>query len=269
MRSRRTAFTLIELLVVIAIISLLISILFPALSQAREQSRRSVCGSNLRQIGLAIVAYTSDEGGAIPRGPDMVHPFDLASSAFATNQLWIGDGSGNPTAHPMEYTALGVLLRRTTFPPQALYCPSDDKFNQREELPRINSALDAYGSYIYRQLDRLPDGAKAGKIDQLGFNEVQENGQPVRIPVEALVLDTNALGEGDFEHTNHEAKFANLLFRDGAVLGFRDARRYFAIPPAAFQNFALLPVALDQMMSNADFAYRSPPQHAPRLPGAP
>jgi len=55
----KRAFTLIELLVVIAIIALLMAILMPALRRAKEQARRSVCQSNMRQIGVAIATYQS------------------------------------------------------------------------------------------------------------------------------------------------------------------------------------------------------------------
>jgi prepilin-type N-terminal cleavage/methylation domain-containing protein/prepilin-type processing-associated H-X9-DG protein len=56
----RPGFTLIELLVVIAIIAILASILFPTFAQAREKARTISCGSNLRQVGLALQMYRND-----------------------------------------------------------------------------------------------------------------------------------------------------------------------------------------------------------------
>lgn len=47
--ARLRAFTLIEILVVVAIIAVLIAILLPSLSNAREQARAAVCGSNMKQ----------------------------------------------------------------------------------------------------------------------------------------------------------------------------------------------------------------------------
>ena len=59
-------FTLIELLVVVAIIAILAALLLPALGSAREQSRRSVCASNLRQWGFGALMYADDNSGKLP-----------------------------------------------------------------------------------------------------------------------------------------------------------------------------------------------------------
>ncbi len=64
--TRKSGFTLIELLVVIAIIAILAAILFPVFAQAREQARKTVCISNMKQLGLAIVMYVQDYDETFP-----------------------------------------------------------------------------------------------------------------------------------------------------------------------------------------------------------
>ncbi|MCF7957301.1 MAG: DUF1559 domain-containing protein [Phycisphaerae bacterium] len=63
---RKKAFTLIELLVVISIIALLVAILMPALGKAREQARRTLCLSNLKQQGIGLLMYSHDNNDAMP-----------------------------------------------------------------------------------------------------------------------------------------------------------------------------------------------------------
>ncbi|MGA2178215.1 MAG: type II secretion system protein [Verrucomicrobiota bacterium] len=59
-------FTLVELLVVIAIIAVLVALLLPALSNAKERARRTVCMNNLRQINLGIRIYSDDSSDTSP-----------------------------------------------------------------------------------------------------------------------------------------------------------------------------------------------------------
>ena len=62
----KKAFTLIELLVVIAIIAILAAILFPVFAQAKAAAKSAANLSNLKQVGLAHIQYSSDNDDALP-----------------------------------------------------------------------------------------------------------------------------------------------------------------------------------------------------------
>jgi len=59
-RNQNSAFTLIELLVVIAIIGILAALLLAAVSQANGKALRIQCANNVRQLGIGLQAFVTD-----------------------------------------------------------------------------------------------------------------------------------------------------------------------------------------------------------------
>ena len=126
---RRKGFTLVELLVVIGIIALLISILLPSLNRARETANRVKCGSNLRQIGQAILLYSNENKGSYPR----------ANYAAGTNtNTYHTDGSnGSTVVDPFKTSpwsgyqndplmAMFLLIRTQDITAEVFVCPSSN-----------------------------------------------------------------------------------------------------------------------------------------------
>jgi prepilin-type N-terminal cleavage/methylation domain-containing protein len=121
MKCTRRAFTLIELLVVMGAIAILLAILLPSLSRAREQASQTQCLSNLRQLGMAILMYTNENQGNLPRPAPNDFNYSLPQDPgdwvywqqFATTQP-IRNLSDSPIAK-----FLGKSLQ------DILHCPSD------------------------------------------------------------------------------------------------------------------------------------------------
>ena len=103
-RNTAVAFSLIELLVTIAIIGILAALILPALSQAKESGRATLCRSNLHQIGLALQMYVGENKNRMPTMTNQ-----LAGTNFQPNLVTIGVVLSNQ---------LGSL--------QVLCCPSDN-----------------------------------------------------------------------------------------------------------------------------------------------
>ena len=97
-------FTLAELLVVIAIIVLLAGLLLPSLKKAKEMGQRISCQNKIRQLGLSVSMYASD------------------------NNFFFTCGGGAGTAHGWEEKLMPYLQANGTLPTSSYFhCPSSSE----------------------------------------------------------------------------------------------------------------------------------------------
>lgn len=143
MLSRKHGFTLIELLVVIAIIAILAAILFPVFAKAREKARQTVCLSNTRQLGTAVMMYAQDWDDVYPptylynnglNGSNgRTHISSLTLPYVRNEQIWICPSDPEPT--PLPQIPEDVMLPRSSYVPNEAVLPRD-KFSLAAGNPR-------------------------------------------------------------------------------------------------------------------------------------
>ena len=249
------AFTLVELLVVIGIIAILAALLLPALTAAKERGKRTVCLSNLRQIGFALTGYAQDFEGRIPFGPKappFTSPADLYPSTGAPTSL-LSLQSGAPVG-------LGLLLSQyLATQPRVMFCPGNDQaLDAAVELQRVGNTQ-AQGSFYYRHggvtnLFDNPVGTVTPdhlRLDNLGKNR---DGLPIR----ALAIDTQFLCPPELAafnikpRTHHRQNFANVLFADGHAASRPNRDQRFTVDATDYSQIRNSFSKILQVLERAD-----------------
>lgn len=154
-------FTLIELLVVVAVVTLLLGVLLPVTGQARLQARVLTVNAELRDIGLALEAYSFDcEGRYPPTRVDCMlggHFYQLPCELVECGYL--------PAPSTGSFMAAGI----------------EDRFN-RGYTYKYRSV----GTLVYNRTTVVEDGASLWVPDGFPDNE-QDEGQTYSHPRESPV----------------------------------------------------------------------------------
>lgn len=160
---RRAGLTLIELQVVIAIVAVLSLLLLPAIQQARESARRTLCKNRLKQLGLALHLY-HDVHRTFPASSFLPNPHNINEAILP----WLGMSSlyqqidfHLPNNAPRNLAVLGKV------PHEAQSCPSNPEGLGRRMYDGMSSQGASYqtsaGPYRFPLgPDRKSDCALAG-----------------------------------------------------------------------------------------------------------
>jgi len=124
----RRGFTLIELLVVIAVIALLMAILMPALQKAKEQGKKVICKNNLKQVGISMNMYGSENDAKLPLNAAGNWMWDVS---YATTDYIIATGGDRRTFYcPTDPTKTPDMANLWQFSQNAPISANPDMFDE-------------------------------------------------------------------------------------------------------------------------------------------
>jgi competence protein ComGC len=157
-RANTRGFTVIDVLVSMTVIAVLVGILLPSLGSVQETARRTVCQSNLRQVGFGLTSFADERKGRLPTSI-----FKQTPNASVAEMMTLRLGIEHPNADAKaQWDGLGLLHEgEFLLGPRVYYCPSHKGGHHFREYAAqwgLRDRTTLVGNYQYRGSSR--DGTR-------------------------------------------------------------------------------------------------------------
>jgi prepilin-type processing-associated H-X9-DG protein len=80
----KTIFSLVELIITLSVIAILLALMFPVLIKGKAKANRTICQSNLRQIGISLDSYCTYNNNCLPHCESIPSSSDSPTSLVNT-----------------------------------------------------------------------------------------------------------------------------------------------------------------------------------------
>jgi prepilin-type N-terminal cleavage/methylation domain-containing protein len=216
-------FTLVELLVVIGIIALLVALLLPAVQGARESARRTNCLNKMKQLGLGVLGYES-QNGVLPPGGTMRGV--SGTNCNFNGGRWSNDGGPLWSVHILpfmedknrydKYDVTRPFAACTTFGTSCFNYPVQFQPNSNFKCPSDpNSTGSAFNTNYYACQG-------GGTVAEMACQSVLPNPPPTGTPPRAFFRN------GMF-HANSQYRMSHLRHGTGVTVMLGETK-YAPIP---------------------------------------